>query len=129
MRYWELLKQQIPIWKMTHNSKSRTKKFSRRKFLIGTSVTIGSLATTGLSSLEARSNWQKKASNRVLHIIGHSHIDAAWLWPWRDASNVVLNTFRSALDRMKETPEFRYVHSSAMHYRWVERADPKMFEE
>ncbi|HWS54375.1 MAG TPA: glycoside hydrolase family 38 C-terminal domain-containing protein, partial [Pyrinomonadaceae bacterium] len=54
---------------------------------------------------------------------------AAWLWPWRDGSNLVLTTMRSALDRMKETPEFRYSHSSATHYRWVERSDPKMFEE
>lgn len=27
------------------------------------------------------------------------------------------------------TPAFRYVHSSAAHYQWVERADPKMFDE
>jgi len=67
--------------------------------------------------------------SRVLHIIGHSHIDAAWLWPWRDGSNIVLNTFRSALDRMNETPAFRYVHSSSAHYQWVERADPRMFAE
>lgn len=65
----------------------------------------------------------------MLHVIGYSHIDAAWLWPWRDGSNLVLKTFRSALDRMRETPDFKYCHSSSAHYRWVERADPKMFEE
>jgi alpha-mannosidase len=65
----------------------------------------------------------------VLHVIGYSHIDAAWLWPWRDGSNLVLTTFRSALDRLRETPDFRYCHSSSAHYGWVERADPKMFEE
>jgi alpha-mannosidase len=72
---------------------------------------------------------QRNPKGKVLHIIGYSHIDAAWLWPWRDGANIVLTTFRSALDRMKETPDFRYSHSSAIHYSWVERADPKMFDE
>ena len=66
---------------------------------------------------------------RVIHIIGHSHIDAAWLWPWKDSADLVLTTFRSALDRMQETPGFRYSHSSAVHYRWVQRAAPEMFAE
>ncbi len=66
---------------------------------------------------------------KVLHIIGHSHIDAAWLWPWRDGADTVLTTFRSALDRMKETPEFRYSHSSSAHYRWVQDAYPEMLAE
>jgi len=68
-------------------------------------------------------------NGRVLHIIGHSHIDAAWLWPWRDASDIALTTFRSALDRMNETPGFCYSHSSSSHYRWAETADPLMFAE
>jgi alpha-mannosidase len=69
------------------------------------------------------------APRKVLHIIGHSHIDAAWLWPWRDGADEALNTFRSALNRMKETPGFCYSHSSSAHYHWVERADPGMFSE
>ncbi|MDR3751770.1 MAG: glycoside hydrolase family 38 C-terminal domain-containing protein [Terracidiphilus sp.] len=72
---------------------------------------------------------ESDASRRVLHIIGYSHIDAAWLWPWRDGSNLALTTARSALDRMTETPGFRYSHSSSIHYRWIEKADPGMFQE
>ncbi len=30
---------------------------------------------------------------------------------------------------MKETPGFRYSHSSSMHYRWIQQADPEMFAE
>ena len=69
------------------------------------------------------------APRRVLHLIGYSHIDAAWLWPWRDGSNLALTTMRSALDRMRETPGFRYCHSSSSHYKWVQAADPGMFAE
>lgn len=69
------------------------------------------------------------AGRKVLHIIGYSHVDAAWLWPWRDSSNLALTTFHSALDRMNEFPEFCFSASSSMHYRWVQRADPRMFGE
>jgi alpha-mannosidase len=100
---------------------------SRRRFLAGTLATIGA----GAGSAFALDTAQKPAAGpgKVLHIIGYSHIDAAWLWPWRDGSDEALNTFRSALDRMKETPGFCYSHSSSAHYRWVERADPGMFAE
>ena len=99
---------------------------TRREFLVGGATAFGTLATTG--AFGQRKN-RSAISRRVLHIIGYSHIDAAWLWPWRDASNTVLSTARSALDRMKETPGFHFTASSSIHYKWIEEADPRMFAE
>ncbi|MCF6286642.1 MAG: alpha-mannosidase, partial [Candidatus Hydrogenedentes bacterium] len=65
----------------------------------------------------------------TLHMIGHGHIDPTWLWRWTEGYEEVRATFRSALDRMKETPEFRFTASSACFYDWVKNADPDMFEE
>jgi alpha-mannosidase len=96
---------------------------SRRDFL------ANGLAAFLAAALPAKLSAQQTGSRPVLHIIGHSHIDAAWLWPWTDSANLVLTTFRSALDRMLEAPGFRYSHSSAIHYKWVQDADPKMFQE
>jgi len=101
---------------------------TRRSFVVASAAALGGVAASGVPALGAQ-NSQASAKGRVLHVIGYSHIDAAWLWPWRDGSNLALTTFRSALDRMRETPDFKYCHSSSAHYRWVERADPKMFEE
>ena len=106
------------------SGESEPTEVSRRKFLVAGAGTLGAL-TAGVPVFGTQANPKRK----VLHIIGHSHIDAAWLWTWRDGSNLVLTTFRSALDRMRETPDFRYSHSSAAHYAWVERSDPKMFAE
>ncbi len=100
-------------------------RLSRRDFLIQGSAAAGLLASAPvIPALAAPAEGRK-----VMHIIGHSHIDAAWLWPWRDGADTALNTFRSALNRMGENPGFCYTHSSSMHYRWVERADPAMFAE
>jgi len=112
--------------------------YSRRQFLLAGTATLSAAAINGapvLSSLITQApngssgSTQAPPAKKVLHIIGYSHIDAAWLWPWRDGSNIALTTFRSALDRMKETPGFRYSHSSSIHYQWVQRSYPKMFEE
>jgi alpha-mannosidase len=92
---------------------------SRRDFLVRGSASLAAIAARPALA----------ASKKVIHIIGYSHIDAAWLWPWRDGSDTVLTTFRSALNRIDETPGFCYSHSSSAHYRWAERADPGMFSE
>ncbi|HEV2133585.1 MAG TPA: glycoside hydrolase family 38 C-terminal domain-containing protein [Terracidiphilus sp.] len=97
---------------------------SRREFL----KQSGAAATLLLAGDELATA-ANISGRKVLHIIGHSHIDAAWLWPWRDGADTALNTFRSALNRMNENSRFCYSHSSAMHYRWVQAADPAMFAE
>ena len=66
---------------------------------------------------------------RTLHMIGNAHIDPVWLWQWQEGFHEVKATFRSALDRMKEYPEFIFVASSAAFYEWVEQSDPAMFAE
>jgi alpha-mannosidase len=109
-------------------STGSTESLSRRRFLAdGAGALVG--ASLLPKHLLAELGNQQAGARPVMHIIGHSHIDAAWLWPWPDSADLVLTTFRSALDRMKETPGFRYSHSSMIHYRWVQEADPNMFEE
>jgi len=64
-----------------------------------------------------------------IHLIAGTHIDPVWLWRWQEGCNEVLQSFRSALDRLRETPGLVYTCSSAAYYRWVEEIDPAMFEE
>ncbi|GAB3427382.1 hypothetical protein GCM10027516_32450 [Niabella aquatica] len=62
-------------------------------------------------------------------MIGHGHIDPVWLWRWPEGMAVVLSTFRSALDRMKESPGMVFTCSSALFYQWVADNDPAMLKE
>jgi alpha-mannosidase len=43
--------------------------------------------------------------------------------------SVVLSTFRSALNRMNENPDFTFTASSAQFYEWVASRDPQMLDE
>ena len=67
--------------------------------------------------------------NTRLYMIGNAHIDPVWLWQWQDGFHETRATFRSALDRMKESPEFIFTASQAAIYEWIEQSDPEMFAE
>lgn len=85
---------------------------------------------TSLSKAQAQLKeldpWLKKFSIRA---VGNAHIDMAWLWPWTETVEVVRNTFRSALDLMREYPDFRFTMSSARTYMWMEEKYPDLFRE
>jgi len=76
-----------------------------------------------------KKRWPPSAKDYRLDLIANAHIDAVWLWPWSEAMAVVLSTFRSALDRMKNTPGFTFTASSAQMYQWVAENDPAMLQE
>ncbi|HWV35244.1 MAG TPA: glycoside hydrolase family 38 C-terminal domain-containing protein, partial [Thermomicrobiales bacterium] len=63
----------------------------------------------------------------TLHMIGNAHLDPVWLWQWQEGFQAAKSTFRSALDRMDENPEFVFTSSSAAIYEWIEQNDPAMF--
>ncbi|MBR3755012.1 MAG: alpha-mannosidase [Clostridia bacterium] len=65
----------------------------------------------------------------TIHLIGNAHLDPIWLWRWQEGCNEVMQTFRSALDRLKEYDDLVFTCSSAAYYRWVEEIDPEMFAE
>jgi len=67
--------------------------------------------------------------DKTFHMIGNAHLDPVWLWPWQEGFQETKATFRSALDRMNEYEDFIFTSSSAANYEWVEKNDPKMFEE
>ena len=65
----------------------------------------------------------------TIHMIGNAHIDPVWFWTWQNGYHEVKATFRSALDRMNENPDFIFTCACADYYRWVEENDPDMFAE
>jgi alpha-mannosidase len=73
--------------------------------------------------------WPPEAGKLRFHMIGNGHIDPVWLWQWSEGESVVLSTFRSALDRIKENPDVTFTASSAQFYEWVAETDPQMLEE
>lgn len=66
---------------------------------------------------------------KKITMIGNSHIDPVWLWRDREGFQAARATFASALERMKEFPEFEYTASTTAFYVWLEEHCPDMLEE
>ena len=66
---------------------------------------------------------------KKVYMIGATHLDPSWIWSWQEGSAEAKATIRSALDRMKEYPEFKFICSAASVYKWVEEFDLDMFKE
>jgi alpha-mannosidase len=61
-------------------------------------------------------------------MIGNAHIDPVWLWQWPEGYQEVRATFHSALERMEESPDFVFTHTSVLFLQWVKESDPDLFE-
>ena len=66
---------------------------------------------------------------KQVYLIGNAHIDPVWLWRKGEGMAEVLSTFRSALDRMKEFPDYVFTCACAYYYDFVADVDPDMMEE
>ena len=71
----------------------------------------------------------RNVSRAVMHLIGNAHIDPVWLWNWQEGFQEIKATYRSALDRLSEDPDFIFTCSSAGHLAWIEENEPELFEE
>lgn len=65
----------------------------------------------------------------VLHMIGNAHLDPIWQWRWTEGCAEAVATMQSALERMKEYPDFKFSCSSALYFSWLEGIAPEMIEE
>ncbi len=60
-------------------------------------------------------------------LVGNSHIDTAWLWPWTETVDVVRRTFSTALQLMPEYPNYKFTQSVALYGAWMQEKYPDIF--
>lgn len=63
------------------------------------------------------------------YLIGNAHLDPVWQWCVSEGLSLVKSTFRSALDRMNEFPDYKFTSACASYYKWIKLNEPEMFEE
>ncbi|MFN6535283.1 MAG: alpha-mannosidase [Nostoc sp. EkiNYC01] len=62
-----------------------------------------------------------------IFLLGHAHLDLAWLWPVSETWNAAQNTFESVLKLQADFPELIFCHSTPALYAWVEEHRPDLF--
>ncbi len=92
------------------------------------SVTDRASFDRGLVSLRQQlqplSSWVKQ---RQIEMVGHAHLDMAWLWPISETWQVAEQTFRSVLSLQQDFPELTFAHTSPALYAWIEQNRPDLF--
>ncbi|MFN9622431.1 MAG: alpha-mannosidase, partial [Cyanobacteriota bacterium] len=59
--------------------------------------------------------------NGCWQVLGHAHLDLAWLWPVADTWQAAERTFRSVLQLMEHQEQLHFGHSTPALYAWLER--------
>lgn len=83
---------------------------------------------TSLQSL--RQNLQPLATSlkqRCIKMMGHAHLDMAWLWEQKETYQVAKRTFTSVLNLQKDFPDLTFCHTSPVLYEWIEKHHPQLF--
>jgi len=74
--------------------------------------------------LEAKNS----ASAPFAGLVGHSHMDTAWLWHISETVKKCARTYANVISLMDQYPEYRFIQSSAYHTEMIRRHYPELFE-
>lgn len=69
------------------------------------------------------------ASAPYAGLIGHSHMDTAWLWHRGETEKKCARTYANQMNLMDQYPEYTFVQSSAYHSDIIKRMYPDLFED
>lgn len=61
-------------------------------------------------------------------IVGHSHMDTAWLWPVPETIEKCARTYSNQVSLMEQYPEYKFIQSSACHSNMILKYYPALFE-
>lgn len=62
-------------------------------------------------------------------IIGHSHLDTAWLWRISETRRKLHRTMSNAVTLLKRFPEYKFFLSTTLYLKWIEEDDTELFNE
>ncbi|AFY33594.1 alpha-mannosidase [Calothrix sp. PCC 7507] len=72
-------------------------------------------------------NLYPSGAKSKIYLLGHAHLDLAWLWPVNETWNAAQSTFESVLKLQQDFPELIFCHSTPALYAWIEAHRPDLF--
>lgn len=68
-------------------------------------------------------------SEAIVHCVGHTHIDVAWLWTLAQTKEKTQRSFATVLNLMKQFPEYTFMASQPQLYVYLKEEAPKLYEQ
>ena len=66
---------------------------------------------------------------RQFYLLGHAHLDMAWLWTINETYQVAQRTFKSVLNLQNNYHNLTFGHTTAYLYQWIENNNNKLFKQ
>ncbi len=83
------------------------------------------------SLLQLRSKYVERFNDQIkqrqIYLVGHAHLDLAWLWAISETWEVAKRTFTSVLQLQSEYPQLTFCHSTPAIYSHIEQHCPDLF--
>lgn len=76
-------------------------------------------------TLQPLGDWLKQ---RQISLLGHAHLDLAWLWPVSETWEAAERTFKSVLALQQDFSDLTFCHSTPALYAWIEHHRPDLFQ-
>ncbi len=64
----------------------------------------------------------------VVGLVGHSHMDTAWLWTIPETVKKCARTYANQISLMEQFPEYKFIQSSSYHTEVIRLHYPSLFE-
>lgn len=64
-----------------------------------------------------------------VHLVGHSHLDIVYLWPYKEFVRKIGRTHATMLRLLEEFPNFKFSQSQALLYKEMKQHFPELFEQ
>ncbi|MCY0878460.1 MAG: alpha-mannosidase [Firmicutes bacterium] len=93
----------------------------------GSAAFDASLAAARAHLAEGLARFGEAPAGRAT-VVGHSHIDLAWLWRLRHTREKAVRSWSTQLRLMDEFPEYRFVQSQPQLYEWLKTDEPALYE-
>ncbi len=81
------------------------------------------------SILEKELYSKEYSGNGKATVIGHTHIDLAWLWQYKHTRDKTARSFSTAVKLLNEQKEHKFMSSQAQLYEFVKTEFPELYEE
>lgn len=69
----------------------------------------------------------RKENRPIINVVGHSHIDVAWLWRLKHTREKCSRTFSTVIHLMEQYPKYQFLQSTPQLYEFIEEDYPEIF--
>lgn len=80
-----------------------------------------------LSYLEKEIDNKKDVSDIIVNVVGHTHIDVAWLWRIKHTREKAMRSFSTVIRLMDEFPEYKFLQTQPQIYRFLKDDSPLLY--